>query len=180
MITYTHNGAEVIYQTLDKDFLCHLNENGIIPQELPDKDLRYRVFKYEKDGVVKYACVMDANVPDTYIQHVYITTKYPEDGFYEMMLDIDGQISGATPKKMPSRLKIAIDKAEQEAKEWIEKKYPDKISGWFFTGYPEDINKQYCSMIRLALNAYGYDESVVKMIDISDVDSTYLRDIFKI
>ena len=51
MKDFLHNGEKVIYQVLqDESFLDLLNKAGIIPEELPDDNLSYRVFKYVKDG----------------------------------------------------------------------------------------------------------------------------------
>ena len=50
MKEFLHNGKKVIYQTIqDESFLDLLNNAGIVPEEVPDEDLSYRVFKYTKD-----------------------------------------------------------------------------------------------------------------------------------
>lgn len=142
MKEFLHNGKKVIYQTVqDESFLDLLNNAGIVPEEVPDEDLSYRVFKYTKDDQKRYACVLVANAPDAYVEKVYITYDFPEDGFYNLMLDITGQLGGDDPKMIRSRLSIATEKAEDMAREFIEKRYPDKFKSWFFTGYPEDVQK---------------------------------------
>lgn len=78
MKEYMHNGQKVIHQTISDDsFLDHLSKAGIVPEELPLLD--NRVFKYTKDGVTRYACVYAANVPEMYLEKIYITESLPEE-----------------------------------------------------------------------------------------------------
>ena len=180
MKEFLHNGEKVIYQVVqDQRFLDILNSSGIIPEEVPDENLRYRVFKYTKDGQKRYACVLVANAPDAYIEKVYITFEYPEDGFYNMMLDITGQIGGEQPKICRSRLSIAANQADDKAKEWIKKQYPDEEMNWFFTGCPEDVQKEYNEMYKLALNSFGYYLDTLDKISAPDVDMDYVRKMLK-
>lgn len=179
MREFVHNSERVIYQELeDESFLNLLSENGIIPEELPEENLRYRVFKYYKDGVKRYACVLVANAPDAYIEKVYTTFSYPEDGFWNMMLDITGQIDGEEPEVMRTRLSIAIENAENCAKEWIKKKYPEKEMEWMLLGYPEDIQKEYNNILKTALSGYGYYKGMLDKISAPGVDIEYIKNIF--
>lgn len=180
MREFLHNGEKVIYQAVhDQSFLDVLNKSGIIPEEVPDDNLRYRVFKYAKDGENRYACVIVTNAPDTYIEKVYITFKYPEDGFWSMMLDVTGQMDGEDPKICRSRLSIAAEQADVKAKEWIKKQYPDEEKNWFFTGYPEDVQKEYNKMYKLALNSFGYHLDTLDKISAPDVDMDYIRSVLR-
>lgn len=180
MREFLHNGERVVYQVLqDESFLDLLNKAGIIPEELPDDNLSYRVFKYVKDGRKKYACVLIANAPDAYIEKVYTTFSYPEDGFYNMMLDITGQLEKEEPVKIRSRLSIAVEQAEKSAEEWIEEKYPDQYANWCFSGYPADIQKEHQNMQKIALSSFGYDIDTLDKISAPDVNMDYIRELFK-
>lgn len=180
MREFLHNGEKVIYQVVqDQSFLDILNKSGIIPEEVPDDNLRYRVFKYTKDGESRYACVLVANAPDAYIEKVYITFKFPEDGFYNMMLDITGQLDGDEPKIRRSRLSIAANQADDQAKELIKEKYPEQEMNWFFSGYPEEVQKEYDQMYKLALNSFGYYLDTLEKISAPDVDMEYMRKVLK-
>lgn len=179
MREFLHNGKKVIYQTIqDESFIDLLNKSGIVPEEVPDEDLSYRVFKYTKDDQKRYVCVLVANAPDAYIEKVYITYDFPEDGFYNLMLDVTGQLKGDDPKIVRSRLSIAFENATNKANEWIEKKYPNHMD-WFFTGYPEDVQKEFNHMIKLSLNSYGYDIETLDKIKSPDVDMEYIKEILK-
>lgn len=179
MREFLHNGNKVIYQTIqDESFIDLLNKSGIVPEEVLDEDLTYRVFKYTKDDQKRYACVMVAYAPDAYIEKVYITYEFPEDGFYNLMLDITGQLNGDDPKMVRSRLSIAFESATNKANAWIEKKYPNHMD-WFFTEYPEDVQKEFNHMIKLALNSYGYDLETLDKIKSPDVDMEYIKEILK-
>lgn len=180
MKEFLHNGKKVIYQTVqDESFLDLLNNAGIVPEEVPDEDLSYRVFKYTKDDQKRYACILVANAPDAYVEKVYITYDFPEDGFYNLMLDITGQLGGDDPKMIRSRLSIATEKAEDKAKDWIKEKYPENYMDWFFMGYPEDVQKEYNDMRKLALIHFGYSLETLDQISAPDVDMDYMRDIMK-
>ena len=180
MKEFLHNGQKVIYQTVqDESFLDLLNKAGIIPEEVPDEDLSYRVFKYTKDNQKRYACVLVANAPDAYIEKVYITYDFPEDSFYNLMLDITGQLGGDDPKMIRSRLSIATEKAEDKAEDWIKEKYPENYMDWFFTGYPEDVQKEYNNMRKLVLIHFGYNLETLDQISAPDVDMEYMKDILK-
>ena len=180
MKEFIHNGQKVIYQTVqDESFLNLLNKSGIIPEEVPDEDLRYRVFKYTKNEQKRYACVLVANAPDAYIEKIYITYVFPEDGFHNLMLDITGQLDGDKPQIIKSRLSIAIDEAENKAREWIKEKYPENYKNWFFIGYPENVQKEYNVMRKLALNHFGYDFETIDQINAPDVDISYVKNILK-
>lgn len=180
MKEFFHNGEKVIYQEVqDHSFLDLLNESGIIPEEVPDDNLCYRVFKYTKDGENRYACVIVVNALDAYIEKVYITFKFPEDGFYNMMLDITGQIGGDQPIKCRSRLSIAAERADDKAKEWIKKQYPEQEADWFFNGYPEDVQEEYNKIYKQALNFFGYYLEMLDKIYAPDVDMDYTREMLK-
>lgn len=171
---YTHNGEEVIYQQIDVDFLWLLNKNGIIPQELPDPDLNYRVFKYEKDGRVRYACVLNT-VGEEPSQKVFITYSVPEDGFYKLMLDVQGQIDHGDPARIESRLHIAVAKAEREVSKGIDEKYPDKQFEFMLNGYPADVQKEYDFQFKISMADYGYYSKTLDQIEAPDVDKDSLR-----
>lgn len=180
MKKFSHNREEVIYQEIqDQSFLDLLNESGIVPEEIPDDNLRYRVFKYTINNKRRYACVLVANAPDAYIEKIYITFVYPEDGFYNLMLDITGQIDGSGPKMLRSRLSIATEQAENKAKEWIENKYINDHTEWFFNGYPKDVQEEYNQMYNLALNQFGYDLKTLDKINAPDIDMNYMKKILK-
>lgn len=180
MKEFLHNGEKVIYQeVINKSFLDVLNESGIIPEEVPDENLKYRVFKYAKDGEARYACVLAANSPDDYVEKVYITFKFPEDGFYNMMLDVTGQMSGDEPDVHRSRLSIAAEQAENKANEWIKKQFPDKDLDFFMMDYPEDVQNEFDMMYKLALNSFGYYLDTLDKISAPDVDMDYMRKMLK-
>ena len=50
---------------------------------------------------------------------------------------------------------------------------------WFFTEYPEDVQKEFNHMIKLALNSYGYDVETLDKIKSPDVDMEYIKEILK-
>lgn len=178
MKEYMHNGQKVIYQTISDDsFLSHLSKAGIVPEELPLLD--NRVFKYTKDGVTRYACVYAANVPEMYLEKIYITESLPEDGFLELMSDISDQVKGEEPKAIKSRLSLAVQEAEREAHEFIKKRYPDKEMEWYFVGYPEDVQKEFHTARKLALNFKGYHLEDVEQISAPDVDMEAVKEMLK-
>lgn len=181
MKMYEHNGEKVIFQTVSGQlFLDGLYDAGIVPEEVPDEDLRYRVFKYEEDGKKVYAAVLIANAPDTYLEKVYITEKVPEDGFWNLIKDVDAQRKGESPKKIPSRLKTAIDKAEEDAEEWIRTNYPEKAGELIFmTEYPDKIAREKKKIWKMRLSEYGYDLDVLKKIKVTDVDMDFVRELLK-
>ena len=180
MKEFLHNGEKVIYQeVINKSFLDLLNESGIVPEEVPDENLRYRVFKYAKDGENRYACVLVTESPDDYVEKVYITFKFPEDGFYNMMLDITGQLGGDDPDIPRSRLRIAAEQAENKAHEWVRKKFPDKEIEFCLMDYPEEAQKEFDMMYKLALNSYGYYLDTLDKISAPDVDMDYMRKMLK-
>lgn len=180
MKEFLHNKEKVVYQEIqDQSFLDILNKSGIIPEEVPDDNMNYRVFKYEKNGENRYACVLGANAPDTYIEKVYITFKYPEDGFYNMMLDVAGQLDGEQPKQCRSRLSIAAEQAAKKAQNWAENQYPDREIDWVLTEYQKDIQAEYNEMYKLALNSFGYYLDTLDKISAPDVDLDYMREMLK-
>ena len=175
-----HNGQKVIYQTVqDESFLDLLNKSGIIPEEVPDEDLSYRVFKYTKDDQKRYACVLVANDPETYVEKVYITYEIPEDGFYNMMLDVTGQLGGAEPKTTRSRLSVAYQEAKTRANKWIEKRYPENYMMWSMMGYPENIQNEYNDVVKQALQHFGYSLETLDMINAPDIDMEYMKNLMK-
>ena len=180
MKEFLHNGKKVIYQTVqDESFLDLLNKAGIVPEEVPDEDLSYRVFKYTKDDQKRYACVLVANAPDAYVEKVYITYDFPEDGFYNMMLDITGQLGGDDPDIPRSRLSIAAEQAENKAHEWVKKKFPGKEIEFCLMDYPEEAQKEFDMIYKLALNSYGYYLDTLDKIIAPDVDMDYMRKMLK-
>ena len=171
MKEFLHNGERVVYQqTLGVSFLSLLNDKGIIPEELPIEDMSYRVFKYEIDGVKRYACVMKLISQDEYSENVYITWTVPEDGFYNMMMDVLLQEEGKEPQPIRSRLSVAIELAEKEAHEWIAQKYSnEERMGWIVTGivgYPEEVQKDFDFTFKLYMNKYGYNSSILSGINV--------------
>lgn len=180
MKEFVHNGETVKYQEIqDENFLNLLNNAGIIPEEIPDENLNYRVFKYEKDNKKIYACVLVANDPETYVEKVYITYEMPEDGFYNMMLDVTGQLGGAEPKTTRSRLGIAMQEAFERANKWIQKKYPENYMMWSMMGYPENIQNEYNDVVKQALQHFGYSLEMMDMISAPDVDMKYMKNLLK-
>ncbi len=181
MKMYEHNGEKVIFQTVsDQLFLDGLYDAGIVPEEVSEGDLRYRVFKYGKDGKVTYAVVLATNATDTYLEKVYITEKVPEDGFWHLVEDVDAQREGEEPKKIPSRLKLAIDKAEEDAEEWIRANYPEKTGELLFmTEYPDEVAGEKKKIWKMRLSEYGYDLDVLKKIKVTDVDMDFVRELLK-
>lgn len=173
---FLHNGRKIIYQEIqDQSFLDILNSSGIVPEELPDENLNYRVFKYEKNGKTRYACVFGVNAPDAYIEKVYIAFECPEDGFYKMMLDVAGQLDGEQPTKCRSRLSIAAEQAATKAQNWVSCKYPDRKIDWVLTGYPKDVQAEYNEMYKHVLNEFGYYLDTLNKISAPDVDLDYMR-----
>lgn len=181
MKEFLHNGEKVIYQTVqDERFLDLLNKAGIIPEELPEDNMSYRVFKYTKDGVKRYACVMVANAPDTYIEKIFITYAFPEDGFENLMLDIVGQKQGDNEKIIRSRLSVANAKAESSALEWIKKEYPEQYNNYILYGeFPEEIQKEYNNMYKLSMNYFGYHIEDLEKISAPDCDMDYMKNVLK-
>ena len=175
MREYTHNNVRVTYQMVEDGFINALNANGMYPEELPIDDFRYRVFKYTYDGSIRYAAVIQTIAPDACLEKVYITTSIPEDGFYEMMLDIEGQKDGDEPQKIKSRLSIAISKAEESADNWVKEQFPDEWKNCFFTGYTEKLQKEYDTAFGIALNSFGYDINMLDKINAPDIDKEDLK-----
>lgn len=175
-----HNNKEIKFQEGNKSFLDTLNKNGITPQELPDPDFRYRVFKYEIDGAVKYACVIVVNDPEDYIERIFITDSIPEDGFYNMMLDCIGQLGGEKPTKIKSRLKVALEESSNRVQKWTEEKYPDQAFTWMVAGeYPEEIKKARMDYQQLVLCSMGYTAEIVEGLSAPDVNMDYVKSILK-
>lgn len=180
MKEFLHNGQKVIYQEVrNESFLDLLNKSGITPEEVPDENLRYRVFKYINDGQERYACVLVANAPDEYIEKVYITFKFPEDSFNDLMMDVTGQLEGREPKKMKTRLEIALEQAEIKATKWIADKYPDKIGSEWFFGWPEEIEEEYRLTKKLALISSGYTLNILDKITVPGIDLDAIRELLK-
>ena len=174
MAEYIHNDEKVIYQTVqDQSFIDALNAEGIKPEELPDPEMSYRVFKYSKNGQKRYAIVQEAIGADTYAEKVFITFAVPEDSWKELMLDIIGQIEGEEPKQIESRLNKAIIEAEKAADEWITKRY-GAAEIW------ENKHKQERdSMFKLFLSGNGYNYAMLNKISAPDTDIEYLKQILK-
>lgn len=180
MKEFLHNGETVKYQEIqDESFLGLLNKAGIVPEEIPDENLWYRVFKYTKDGEKLYAGVIVANAPEAYIEKVYITSKVPDDGFHDLMLDVSGQNAGRDPKMIKSRLSVAAEEAYKEAKKWIRKKYPKDYMAWEFMGYPQNIQNEYNDVVKQSLVHFGYSLETLDLINAPDVDLEYMKNILK-
>lgn len=179
MREFIHHGEPVIYQQLvDECFLDLLNKEGIFPEEIPDENLEYRVFKYCKNGQKRYACVIQTIAPDAHVEKVFITLQFPEDGFEKLMLDVCGQLEKEAPSIMRSRLSIANEQAERVAREWVEKQFPEQKANMFLE-YPEEIQKEYDKMRKFALNRFGYDLETLDQIQAPDVDMEYMRSVLR-
>lgn len=177
---YTHNNKIVKYDTIINDtFLNILTKNGIRPTELPDSDLQYRVFSYTINGNHHYATVIGTNVPDEYIEKVFITDEIPVDGFRNMIEDVDAQNYGSTPKKVKSRLSLVADKARKMAEEFVVSKYPMHEFEWTFQGYPTEIENEIRKMEKLYYQRYGYYKEMLDRIDAPDVNLEYVKGILK-
>lgn len=177
---YSHNGKTVRYQEIiDKSFLQVLAENGIRPAEIPDPDLRYRVFSYTVDGNHRYAAVIVANAPDAYIERVFITETIPEDGFWNMMMDVSRQNSGGKPEEMESRLHLAGVEAHKKALEYIQEKYSEQAGKWMLSGYPAEIENEIREEEKRHYLNYGYTLEILDMIEVHDVDMEYVKNILK-
>lgn len=176
MNEYLHNGEKVIYQiTVDDPFLGVLNRNGITPEELPDENFDYRVFKYSLDGQKRYACVINTNAPDATVEKVFTTFVYPEDGFYNLMVDVNRQRNGEEPQKIKSRFAVAWEKAENLANEYIKNKYPDKAVEFMMNGYPEDVQKDHDITFKMFMAKYGYDDRIIESLNIPDSDIEFAK-----
>lgn len=116
MITeYTHYGAKIEYQHIEFDgqFEKELQKKGIDFTYLPvspDNEIRNNVIKYSIDNIKKYALMVDS--------HCFITEEVPEDGnWYGIYEDVRDQFRGEEPRKMPSKARQVLDKAEELARE---------------------------------------------------------------
>lgn len=179
MKEFLHHGEKVFYQeVIDESFLNLLNKSGIIPEELPDGNLDYRVFQYEKDNQKRYACVIVANAPGAYVEKVYITYKIPCDGFYRLMLDVSSQLNGEKPKKIESRLHAALSQARKQADQYFYEKYPDQKMNFVLFGYGEKI-QEYNNMIGVMLTKFGYNLQTLEKVSAPDVDIESVKKYFE-
>ena len=177
---FLHNGEKVTYYVMqDESWFDLLDYKGIVPEELPVKDMRYRVLQYNDGGKNVYACIFTPNAPDAYIEEVYITSKIPEDSFNDLMLDVFGQLNGKPPKQRRSRLSIACENADRETKKWIEKQYPDQAVYWMLKGYPEEIQKEYNEEYKLQMQLMGYSLDMLEKIKAVDIDMNYMKEFLK-
>lgn len=181
MQEYTHNGERVIFQqAVDECFIDFLNGKGIVPEELPDDDFTYCVFKYTLDGKLRYAAVQKPITMDAYVENIYITFAIPEDGWLNLIKDVEGQQRGEEPKKMQSRLSLAYEYVERRAREILSEKYPDADHFELaLYGYPKVYEKEYLKTIKYLLLDIGYTEENIMKVQANDVDKDYLKKIFE-
>lgn len=162
MKKYTHYGVEVVCQQLiDTNFKSKMKKEGVKCTELPI--LKNEVLVCEKDGVVKYACIIRENAPDTCIENVYITTSIPLDMSWEkLVLDCQAQQSGAAPMQIKTKAKLICEEAEKMAMNQEE-------GNWF--NVPELNSRDFTT----ALAAMGYDIDDIMDMDHHDISVDFLR-----
>lgn len=176
MYTFMHNGKEVRFQEFkNARFLSILNDMAIIPSELPELSMSYRVFKYRHNGVDTYACVVGDLTFGS--ESVYITESYPDDGFWNLMVDVMGQLKGDKPEEARSRLGMVLDEAVNGALKSINELHKEKK--YTFLSMPNDIMDECVKMIKNTLVMYGYDLQTIDMISAPDVDMEKVRRILQ-
>lgn len=159
MKVYRHYGVEVVFQSLhDKSFKEELEKAAINYTELPILDKT--IYKYTKDGATKYAYVVYPNVPEEYVEEVYITCQTPDDMDWDKIVkDVYDQANGETPKEMPTRARILYDKAVEMACNLPEELDAD------FTDWSQPKEKD----VELALVSLGYTKEEIKKMPHYDV-----------
>lgn len=171
--TYTHYGINVVRQILDSPFIITLMQNNVKFIELPL--IEHQVLKYETNGIKKYALIQPLNIPDDYLEAVYITTAVPDDGNWTSLIyDIDAQHNdGAEPAQMPSRLKFCTNVASENAFKTLSDKYPAKNFGEL----PEIPENEFLSETVIELARLGWTKDDLLCADSHDVNQEYLEKI---
>ena len=177
MKNYSHNGNTVSYDMVD-DFLGTLNRQGIYPEELPMLEEGCRVYKYPQNGASQYAAVITREVPeDGYCDEVYITESYPDDGFGNLVADVNNQRNGGEPHQVVSRLKVLLNVVEDMAADEIRKKYDVDLSAWMMQSYPESVKRAYIDHCKDIMYRYGYNLEILDKISAPEKDKEYAREI---
>lgn len=165
---YTHYGVEVVYQVIDtfkkNNFRQTLEENKIEWVDLPI--LKPDVLTYVKDGVRRYACIVEC--PE-YLEAIYITESIPLDMDFEKLIDdCDRQSRGEEPMEMKTKAKLICEKAEALAyASAVENRKEDDPFIAAMTEYTSEDLK--CAFISL-----GYSREDILNMDHHDVDEEFL------
>ena len=156
-----HYDQPVIYQQItDRSFKDILKESGIKYKELPIEET---VLMYEKDGTIKYAYIVQGNVPDTYVENIYITGTIPADmNWKNVALDIDRQKNGESPMQLKTKARFICEKAEEIATEVV--------------GFERRLNPK---KFRLALISLGYTLKEIKEMEHRDISEKFLAEMSK-
>lgn len=159
MKVYTHYGVEVVFQCLyGKSFKEILDSAEKNYTELPLLDKT--IYKYSNDGKTQYAYIICPNVPEEYVEEVYITTQVPDDMNWDKLVkDINDQAGGKDPMQMPTRARILYDKAVKMACE-NPLDQPESFIDW---SQPKEKD------VELALVSLGYTKEELKKMQHYDV-----------
>lgn len=176
MEKFNHNGVEVLCQWIPYyEFIENLNQHGIKPVELPDMPVNYIVMRYELDGITKYAVVGKAR------DQVLLTTKVPEDGWYNLIKDCNNQANGEKPAKMRSRFSIALEKSEDRAYSWINKKIPNaKEYPWAMSisGYTKEAQDEFIAQVHFSMEGeYGYNKDYIEQVQLTPKEKVVITKI---
>lgn len=168
MEKYTHNGVEVLVQSVRyDDFVKNLNGHDITPVELPVYIYHYVVLRYELDGVIKYA------VCGTERYETFLTTQIPEDSWENLIKDCQGQDNGEKPEKLRSRFNMMLAKAEENAFELISDKMPNDLPIMSVAGLsrlPKEEQDAFLSCVKVNMTGYGYDKEYINRIQLTPTE----------
>lgn len=164
MKKYTHNGVEVLVQSVRyDDFVKNLNDHGITPVELPVYIYHYVVLRYELEGITKYA------VSGTERYETFLTTQVPEDSWESLIKDCQGQANGEKPEKLRSRFNMMLAKAEENAFALISTMPNDLpiMSVMGLSRLPKEGQDAFLSCVKVNMTGYGYDKKYVNGIQLT-------------
>lgn len=164
MKKYMHYGIEVVYQTTDRSFKQYLKDNNIEYIDLP---IIENVIKYDKNGISKYACIVECGIED-YEERIYITEQVPLDMNWQNLInDIDSQINGEDPARMETKAHMLCRLVE----DIIWKSGNDDFSLDDMSAQDEIDPLDF----RLTLRTLGYEVEELLEMDCSDVDTEELE-----
>ena len=175
MKKYTHNGVEVLAQSVRyDDFVKNLNDHGITPVELPVYIYHYVVLRYELDGTTKYA------VSGTERHETFLTTQVPEDNWENLIKDCQGQANGEKPEKLRSRFNMMLAKAEENAFELISDKMPNDLPIMSVMGLsrlPKKEQDIFLLCVKTNMTGYGYDKEYINRIQLTSLEKEVITKI---
>ena len=107
---FFHYGVEVLYQTIEHSFEEDLKSQNIAYTILPI--LEHRIVKYSIENKTRYALIRTLNVPEEYIEEIFITERMPDDmNWNRLMEDCRNQIHKENPMEMETFARVMWDKA---------------------------------------------------------------------